>query len=273
MTAEGFDAGARGPEEIRRAAAEPTETAHSVAAPTRGARWRSLVVAAAPRLGRGLVTAAITCLPVGVLAAIVTRQWDPLIALDNDLIRQATDVTRTSDGFRSALIAWQEAFVPQHVYLLAVPAVIWTWRSGLRARALWGLVTMLIGWNLGLQVKLIVERARPVYDDPVSSAPGFSFPSGHAFNAAMATCTVLVMLWPLLARQPSVVRAVAIGSGATFVVLTALDRVFLGVHFPSDVTAGILLAAGLVTASYAGFAHRPSPAHAPEPSPRPAPTA
>ena len=260
MTPDGLDAGARGAEEVQRAAAEPTETTRSVAASTRSARWRSLLSGAAPRLARGLVTAVVTCLPVGALAVIVTRKWDPLIGLDNELIRRATNVTREHDTFHTVLWGWQEAFVPQHVYLLAVPAVIWAWRSGLRARALWGLFTMLVGWNLGLQVKLIVERARPAYDDPVSSAPGFSFPSGHAFNAAMATATVLVMLWPLLGERASWVRPAAVAVGAAFVLLTALDRVFLGVHFPSDVTAGILLAAGLTTASYAGFSHRPKPA-------------
>lgn len=264
MTSEGFDAGARGPEETRRAAAEPTEAPQAVAAGTRRARWAALARGVAPRLGRGLATAVVTCLPVGVLAVIVTRKWAPVIRFDNDVIRRATDVTRAHDGLHAALWNWQEAFVPLHVYLLAVPAVIWVWRSGLRSRAVWGLFTMLIGWNLGLQVKLIVQRARPVYDDPVSSAPGFSFPSGHAFNAAMATGTVLIMIWPLLAERPGWLRWAAVSVGAAFVVLTALDRVFLGVHFPTDVTAGVLLAAGLASASYAGFRHAP----APRPEPR-----
>ena len=35
--------------------------------------------------------------------------------------------------------------------------------------------------------------------------------------------------------------------------VTALDRVFLGVHYPSDVTVGIITGVGLVLASYAGY--------------------
>ena len=38
-----------------------------------------------------------------------------------------------------------------------------------------------------------------------------------------------------------------------YVVLTALDRVFLGVHYPSDVLAGVLFGIGLGTASYVGY--------------------
>lgn len=251
------DGGSRGPEEVLRAARADTESASAVAAPTWQRRSRALARAALPRLARGFATAAVTCLPVGVLAVTVTRAWDPLIRLDNELIRAATDVTRRHEGLREALMRWQEFFVPQHVYLLTLPAVVWVWRSGLRARALWGLFTMMIGWNLGLQVKLIVERARPVYDAPVSSAPGFSFPSGHAFNAAMAACTVLVMTWPLLTERRRSARIAAVAVGAAFALLTALDRVFLGVHFPSDVTAGALLASGLTAASYVGFRHNP----------------
>ena len=37
------------------------------------------------------------------------------------------------------------------------------------------------------------------------------------------------------------------------VAVTALDRVLLGVHFPSDVAAGVLLGSGLALASYAGY--------------------
>ena len=43
------------------------------------------------------------------------------------------------------------------------------------------------------------------------------------------------------------------GVAALFVLATALYRVFLGVHFPSDVTVGVLTGAGLAVASYAGY--------------------
>jgi undecaprenyl-diphosphatase len=56
------------------------------------------------------------------------------------------------------------------------------------------------------------------------------------------------------------------------VVLTALDRPFLGVHYPSDVTVGALTGVGLVLASYAGYAgwnppEPPSTAHDPDTTP------
>jgi undecaprenyl-diphosphatase len=51
-----------------------------------------------------------------------------------------------------------------------------------------------------------------------------------------------------------------------YVVLTSLDRVFLGVHYPSDVVAGILFGIGLGTASYVGYlGWNPGPDDSPPP--------
>ncbi len=220
-------------------------------------RLATVIAAIAPRLLRGVVTAAVTCLPVGVLAVLVRTKFTPLVEADRSAIVAATDITRANPGLRDALIVWQEVFLPWHVYLAAAPLAVLVYRSGLRARAIWGTVTMLVGWNLGLDVKLLVQRARPELADPVSSAPGFSFPSGHAFNTAMAISTCLVMAWPLLRDRSRAVRTTVVAVGATLIVLTALDRVLLGVHFPSDVTAGVLLAIALTASSWIGFSHQP----------------
>ena len=48
---------------------------------------------------------------------------------------------------------------------------------------------------------------------------------------------------------------------ATFVLSVCLDRVFLGVHYPSDVTAGVLLGCGLVLASWLGLLGWQPPDH------------
>ena len=121
-------------------------------------RFRSLARAVGPRLLRGVVAAAVLCLPVAVLALLVTRHFAPIVDLDERVVVAATDVTRAHPGFEDALIGWQSAFHPTMVYLYAIPVAVWTWLRGFRARTIWGVVTMLVGWNLGLQVKLIVER-------------------------------------------------------------------------------------------------------------------
>ena len=72
------------------------------------------------------------------------------------------------------------------------------------------LAEAIVGWNMGLNAKLLVQRARPVVQDAVAGAPGYSFPSGHVFNVMMACAAVLVMTWPLLRRRSNALaRALA----------------------------------------------------------------
>ncbi|WP_226343832.1 phosphatase PAP2 family protein [Agilicoccus flavus] len=235
--------------------ARPHAPADPAAADLGRRRLVSLGRRLAPRVGRGLLAAALTVLPVGALAGVVKAQVGPLVPLDRAAILAATDVTRTHPGLLSALVAWQEVFLPGYVYLMTVPVLVFAWRRGLRSRTLWALPTMLVGWNLGLDVKLLVRRARPEYADPISAAPGWSFPSGHVFNMTMACVCCLVLLWPLLRRPAARVAACAVAG--VLVVVTMLDRVFLGVHYPSDTVGGVLLAFALAFSSWVGYAGLP----------------
>jgi undecaprenyl-diphosphatase len=67
------------------------------------------------------------------------------------------------------------------------------------------------------------------------------------------TTALVVLVWPSL--RSSGLRVSAVTGAAVLTVLTAADRVLLGVHFPSDVAAGILFGAGCVIASYLAFRH------------------
>ena len=189
--------------------------------------------------------------PVTLLAFVVRQKFLPVIELDEAAIRGATDFTREHPTFRQALIVWQEMTQPKWPYIVATIICIVMWRKHhLKTRAIWAFLTMMVAWNLQLVLKEIVHRARPLVSDPVSHAPGWSFPSGHAANAA-ATATILTLLvWPVLTQRA---KPVVVSSAVVYSVITALDRVFLGVHFPSDVVAGVLFGAGLGVASYLGY--------------------
>jgi undecaprenyl-diphosphatase len=102
-----------------------------------------------------------------------------------------------------------------------------------------------IAEGLTALLKQITERARPPLADPsiealVSVPESTSFPSGHAASA-FAAATVVGVLYPRL-RAPLIALAV----------MVALSRVYLGVHFWSDIFVGSLLgvAIGLATARF-----------------------
>lgn len=205
---------------------------------------------------RRLVRAGVFALAVAVVlfgvGYLVRSKWGPLQSLDDAIVGGTTAFTRDHPGFRSALVVWQELTQPVNLYVVGTLLCLWVWlRKGLRTRAWWCFATMMLAWNLGLVAKLVVQRSRPVIEDPVSEAPGYSFPSGHALNAAAWATLVVILLWPLL--ETRVARVTAACLAVAFALVTALDRVWLGVHFPSDVTVGLVTGAGLALASYAGY--------------------
>ena len=100
-----------------------------------------------------------------------------------------------------------------------------------------------LGWALALggngllnhSLKQVFERVRPVHDDGLVLADGFSFPSGHSSGAVVACgmlayvgCRLLAPRWHL----PLVLGAVALAFSV------GVSRVMLRVHFASDVIAG-----------------------------------
>ncbi len=84
--------------------------------------------------------------------------------------------------------------------------------------------------------KLLVARARPELLEPVIVERGFSFPSGHA-SLSMVAYGVLGVLLARSRLPRSVQRFTIVGLGL-LIFLIGVSRVWLGVHYPSDVVAG-----------------------------------
>lgn len=85
-------------------------------------------------------------------------------------------------------------------------------------------------------LKLTFQRARPdivAHLVPTSTA---SFPSGHAMNSAVVFLTLAVILGRTVERRAQ--RVYLLAAAAMLVVAIGMSRIFLGVHWPTDVLAG-----------------------------------
>lgn len=115
----------------------------------------------------------------------------------------------------------------------------------MRDRRRWGIYLVLTsagGGTLNTILKLIYERKRPDLTIALRSASGHSFPSGHA----MMSIVVFGALAYLVTRADMSWRrkSAAIAAAVTFIVGISTSRIYLGVHWISDIGAG--LAAGAV---------------------------
>jgi membrane-associated phospholipid phosphatase len=120
-----------------------------------------------------------------------------------------------------------------------VGALEW-WRRR-RATVLAFMLTVVVGQNLIHNgVKLLVQRPRPPVPH-LTDATGFSFPSGHSAAAAATWAAVALVLGR---GRPWRVKALLAAGAAAATVAVAASRVLLGVHWVTDVVAGVALGFG-----------------------------
>ena len=121
-------------------------------------------------------------------------------------------------------------------------------RGCVRPRALLTFVVGLIGLVLGAVCKEIVERPRPLPEEPIVHYSSWSFPSGHATNIALGSVLLIVLLWSVRTAWIRWVSTLLVLLGAA---LTCLDRIALGVHYVSDVAAGLAMGTAMALAGLA----------------------
>jgi undecaprenyl-diphosphatase len=187
------------------------------------------------------------------LALLVRLGWDPLADADQGADVDAHRAVLGNHALLTATRAVTHLGDPLTVTAVAVLAAVGFWWCGRRVDAAYLLVVRAVAVVLGYVLKELVSRARPDLPQPVAHAGGYSFPSGHALGAAAAYLSLALVVARVRPRWARVAVPVA----AALAVVVATSRVLLGVHFPSDVAAGLVL--GWAIALVARWAEPASP--------------
>ncbi|MET9480817.1 phosphatase PAP2 family protein [Streptomyces sp. NPDC006638] len=205
--------------------------------------------APAPPAPRPLVTpartAAVLAAVSAVLTALVAAEWGPLLSFDRSSADRLHRWAVAEPGLthtNRVLTDW--VWDPWTMRILTAVAVVVLWSRGARPLAAAVVVGAVVTTALQQGLKAVVGRERPSWPDPVDSAHFASYPSGHAMTA---TFTLGLFLW-LLRRADANgwLWGTAVAVAVVSAVGVGLTRLWLGVHWSSDVLAGWLLGGCLV---------------------------
>ncbi len=111
--------------------------------------------------------------------------------------------------------------------------------QGLQRTALFVVVASVGGWVLNALLKELFQRPRPEVVPHLREVMSLSFPSGHAMTSAAVYLTLGALLMRVADRRATKIYCMAVAM--CLAVLIGVSRVYLGVHYPTDVLAGWLV--------------------------------
>ena len=210
------------------------------------AGWWALGTHVLPKARAGLPRTAFVLLNAGLGFAVVLAAAAAFAEIAEQLVpggEMALADAALSDALRRhvgsatlAVFSWLTHFGdPWVLTLLGAVVAVGLWASRHHALALgWVLA---LGGNALLNplLKRVFERVRPIHEHGFASASGFSFPSGHSSGATVAYG---MLAYVMLRTLPAAWHLPALLGAAALAFTVGCSRVFLQVHYASDVIAG-----------------------------------
>ena len=175
---------------------------------------------------------------LGVLGAGVVAGAAPQVRLDEAASRALYAGDDRSPLVGALLEVLTTPGVTWFRVLVYLPVLVWlvsrqAWRT-----VLWVVVAITAVGPLTVWLKDVAGRARPAFENGGLSYEGLSYPSGHSSGIATLVTVGLVLAWPRLTAGG---RRAAVAAGVALAVLVGLTRMWLGVHYLSDVVGGLSL--------------------------------
>src|ERR1700693_1064232 len=157
-------------------------------------------------------------LDLSILTAIakMRRPWLTSIAVDLTALGSITLVVLISVVVLCVLLSLKDRLAAWQLLLNTLGAGIWT-----------------------VIIKNVIERPRPESITPLVQVSGFSYPSGHSLASASLYLTIALLAVRYLPTTKA--RVLVFSLAVAVILLVCMSRVYLGVHYPSDVASGASL--------------------------------
>lgn len=195
-----------------------------------------------PRPGRTVLVAVLLLLAAGAAMWAALDTVGPG-RLDARFLGSAVEAR--SDGWNTVAVTITEVGNTFAMAVLATLVGIRCWARGRRADAVFVVATMAGAALLFRGIKIIVDRPRPPAAAQVVRETNESLPSGHATMSMVVIGSLVVLCW---AGRGTAARVAMVAAGALWVGAVGSTRVYLGVHWLSDVLIGWLLGAAWLAA-------------------------
>lgn len=172
-------------------------------------------------------------LPLVLIGKVAEDVWEGSGLFFDRPILEALHA-RATPTLDTIMVFFSQAGAPKPMVAFFIAVLIGLLLARRRGDATFFVVAVAGAMAINFGAKLVFGRARP--DLWVSLAPegDYSFPSGHAMGSMATVAALIVLTWGTRWRWPVLIL------GSIFVALVGLSRLYLGVHYPSDVLTGWL---------------------------------
>jgi membrane-associated phospholipid phosphatase len=185
--------------------------------------------------GRALAGTAAAVAVLAVLGAGVVTGFGPQVRVDTAVSRAlyAGDARPAWVQVLLQVVTAPGLSVVRIVVLL--PVVAWLVHRRAWWTAAWVATAALLIGPLTSLLKAAFDRVRPQFAGGGAQLSSLSFPSGHSSGVATLVTVALVLAWPLLGPR---LRRPVLAAGVLLVLVVGLSRMWLGVHYLTDVLGG-----------------------------------
>lgn len=187
----------------------------------------------------GLFTGLVLCSILFVAIAEQVRELDTL-GFDEAVLQAIYGMSnRFLDVFMPVATELGGVLGVSVISAIAVSILIYTHK---KPRALMLAICVAGAAGINLVLKAMFERTRPDLWETLIIEHGFSFPSGHAMASAALGMALVVVAWE------SRWRRWVLAASISYILFVGFSRLYLGVHYPTDVIAGWMVSGAWVMA-------------------------